>query len=38
MAKLIGFYVPTSIRTPLKGKSEQCAKVIEFYAQAKKSA
>ncbi len=39
MAKVIEFYVPAIFRKPLKGASQQqCAKVIEFCTQAKKSA
>jgi hypothetical protein len=38
MAKVIEFYVPTNIRTPLKGKLRRRGKIIEFCAQTKKSA
>jgi hypothetical protein len=39
MAKVIEFYVPTNIRTPLRGKSgRRRGKVIQFCAQIKKSA
>jgi hypothetical protein len=39
MAKVIDFYVPTNLRTPLKGKSRRRrGKVIEFCTQTKKSA
>lgn len=38
VTKVIGFYVPKSFRRPLKGASEgQCAKVIEFCIQLRKS-
>jgi hypothetical protein len=38
MAKVIDFYVPTNLRTPLKGKSRRRrGKVIEF-CTTKKSA
>ena len=35
MAKVIEFYVPTNFRTPLKGTSRRCGKVIEFCTQTK---
>jgi hypothetical protein len=39
MAKVIGFYVPTTFRKPLKGSwRRQRAKVIEFCTQTRKSA
>ena len=38
MAKVIEFYVPTNFRTPLKGTSRRCGKVIEFCTQTTKSA
>jgi hypothetical protein len=39
MAKVIEFYVPAIFHRPLKGALEhQCAKVIEFCAQPRKSA
>jgi len=39
MAKVIEFYVPKNFRRPLKWAPQlQCAKVIEFCSQTKKSA
>ena len=39
MAKVIEVYLPTIFNKPLKGASQQqCAKVIEFYTQRRKSA
>ncbi len=39
MGKVIEFYVPTIFHKPLKGASQpQCAKVIEFCTQPRKSA
>ena len=39
IAKVIEFYVPTIFHKPSKGAShQQCAKVIEFYTQTRKSA
>jgi hypothetical protein len=39
MGKVIEFYVPATFHKPLKGASEQqCAKVIEFSTQTRKSA
>jgi hypothetical protein len=39
MGKVIEFYVPAIFHKPLKGASEpQCAKVIEFCPQTRKSA
>jgi hypothetical protein len=39
MAKVIEFYVPANFHRPLKGALEhQCAKVIEFCTQTRKSA
>jgi len=39
MGKVIEFYVPAIFHKPLKGAEEQqCAKVIEFRTQTRKSA